>query len=132
MSWARLDALAGRASSRLFSERVKILPQQVSRVVVGGADPVRPAFDVMATLDVTEHSDHVHGDRSQAGNRQDFIVAEASLLIEAGEFNAVCQAPKVGDRVVAIDRPGSPEFKITTPAAQNGGRHLFMMVAVPV
>jgi hypothetical protein len=132
MSWARLDALAGRASDRLFGERVRIEPQAAGRVVIGGPDPDRPAFEIRATLDVTEHADHARGEGSRNGSRQDVNVQEIALLIEAGSIVVPNALPKAGDRVVALDRPGSPEFKVATPAVQNGGRFLFMLVPVPV
>ncbi|MFI5411301.1 hypothetical protein [Kaistia sp. UC242_56] len=132
MSWARLDALAGRASDRLFGERVRIEPQAAGRVVIGGPDPDRPAFEIRATLDVTEHAEHARGEGSRNGSRQEVNVQETALLIEAGSILAPNALPKTGDRVVALDRLGAPVFKIATPAEQNGGRFLFMMVPLPV
>ncbi|WEK50316.1 MAG: hypothetical protein P0Y66_22180 [Candidatus Kaistia colombiensis] len=131
MSWARLDALAGRASDRLFGERVRIEPQAAGRVVIIGPDPDRPAFEIRATLDITEHSDHARGEGTRNGARQDVNVQEIALLIETGSIVAPDALPKAGDYVIALDRPGAPKFKIATPAGQNGGRHLFMMIPVP-
>ncbi|WP_336801801.1 hypothetical protein [Kaistia sp. MMO-174] len=131
MSWARLDALAGRASNRLFGELVRVEPQaNSSRIVVGGADPDRPAFEARATLDITDHSDHARGEGTRTGSRQDVVVQEVALLIEASSIVAPNEMPKIGDYVVALDRPGAPKFKIATPAGQNGGRFLFMLVPV--
>lgn len=132
MNWARLDALAGRASARQFGERVKVVPKSQSsgRLVVGSDDPERSSFEITATLDITDHSEHIGGDGSRTASRQDLMLQEVALLIEAGSILPPNAMPKVGDYIVALERPGSPAFKIATPAEQNGGRYLFMMVPV--
>ena len=69
-----------------FAERVRIVPQMASRVVVGKPDPNRPAFVVRGTLLLDNEYDTASGAGTRNGTTPGVMVATNILTIEVSQI----------------------------------------------
>jgi hypothetical protein len=64
----------------------------------------------------------------RAGDRT-VVMADATARIDQAKLEG--QLPKVGDLVVAIDRPDAPSFEVTTVESDGLARILLSLVRLP-
>ncbi len=96
----------------VYAERIRIVPQAASRVVVGTPDRSRPAYIVRGTLLLDNEYDTPSGAGTRNGTTPGAMVATNTLTVELTEIPNTARLPKPGDYVEAIDRPAVPVLRV--------------------
>ena len=84
------------------------------RIVVGAADPTRPQFEVRGTLILDNEYATASGAGTRNGTTPAMMAPQNTLTLEVSEIRGPNRMPKAGDFIRAIERPGTPEYRITS------------------
>jgi hypothetical protein len=124
------NAWAGRQHQldRIFGESIRLNPMLAGGYAAPVIDPDRAERLVLAII--TEIPQRRHMDENALG--RDFnpvmVLADTMASIDAARLNG--DVPRVGDRVVAIERPDQPQFEITVVESDGLARVLLSLVKV--
>lgn len=125
-----LEAWTARqpALDRAFAETVCLVPMRPGGYAEGVDDSDRAERQVLAII--TERPERTRAVDNAVGRDFDraFIMADTVASIDAARLGD--QWPKVGDRVVALDRPQTPAFEITIVESDGLARVLLTLVRI--
>lgn len=95
----------------------------------GVPDPDRAGWQVWAII--TEMVGRMRAVENSVGRDFDRTVVMADTVASIDQARLEGQLPKVGDLVVAIDRPDAPSFEVTTVGSDGLARILLSLVRLP-
>lgn len=124
--FASIAAAAFAPIDATFGERLQVQHMLAAQFLAPSSDPAFPDFVVVGVLDidgeVRDMSGRKEGDRSEIQTAQRFAdIADAA-------FCAAQPAPVTGTILTALDRPGSPAFRVTDALSQDDGRTKYQVV----
>ena len=106
VDWLRLESMVDKVVGNAFAESVRL-----SFLKNGAVDPTRPAVDIVAQLHVGgDDSSSMEGGRGD-GYRSRLAAGTGELFIDRNRYTG--NLPKVGDRVRANSRRGTPWFEVS-------------------
>jgi hypothetical protein len=114
---------------RVFAETIRLVPMRAGGYAAGSPDPDRIEREFPAII--TETPQRMRAVESSVGRDFDrtVVVADTRASIDQAKLGA--ELPKVGDLVVAIDRPDSSSFEITAVESDGLARILLSLVRLP-
>jgi hypothetical protein len=114
---------------RVFAETIRLVPMQAGGYTAAAFDPSRAQREFPAII--TETPSRMHATANAAGRDFDrtFVMADTVASIDQVKLGG--ELPKVGDLVVARDRPDAPTFEITAVESDGLARVLLSLVRVP-
>lgn len=123
-NWQRLDALAGAAVNRVYSDVVRITPRiAASEYIAASPDPDFEPEEIKAVFALSPGTDDLRGARISGETRgvSRAVFAEASIQIMAAVAATIGFKPKTGDLIQLIERPGSPAYSVEHPETLDCG-----------
>ena len=114
---------------RVFAETVRLVPMRAGGYAAGVPDPDRAARQVPAII--TETPGRMHTVENSVGRDFDRTVVMAETIASIDQARLGAELPKVGDLVIAIDRPDTPSFEITAVESDGLARVLLSLVRMP-
>jgi len=125
------QAWAARQSEldRVFAENVRIVPMRAGGYAAGVADPDRAARQVLAII--TETPGRMRTVENSVGRDFDRTVVTADTVASIDRERLGAEWPKVGDLVIAVDRPQNPTFEIAAVESDGLARVLLSLVRMP-
>ena len=114
---------------RIFSETIRLVPMRAGGYAAGGPDPGRIERQVQAII--TEKPQRMRAVENSVGRDFDRMVVMADTVASIDQATLAANLPKAGDLVIAIDRPGTPSFEITTVESDGLSRILLSLVRLP-
>lgn len=124
------ETWAGRqpALDRAFAETIGLVPMRPGGYAEATPDPDRAERQVLAII--TERPERTRMSDNAVGRDFDrmFVMADTVASIDAARFGD--EWPKVGDRVVALERPQTPAFEITVVESDGLARVLLSLVRI--
>lgn len=114
------------ALDRAFAETVRLVPMRSGGYADAAPDLDRAERQVLAII--TERPDRKRTVENAVGRDFDraLVMAETVASIDAGRLGG--EWPKVGDRVILLDRPDQPAFEITVVESDGLARVLLSLV----
>jgi hypothetical protein len=112
----------------VFAETIRLVPMRPCGYAEATPDPDRAERQVLAI--VTERPERTRTVDNAVGRDFDrtFVMADTVASVDATRFGG--EWPKVGDRVVALDRPQTPAFEITVIESDGLARVLLSLVRI--
>jgi hypothetical protein len=124
------ETWAGRqpALDRAFAETIRLMPMRPGGYAEAVPDPDRAERQVLAII--TERPERTRTVDNAVGRDFDrmFVMAGTVASIDAARLGD--EWPKVGDRVVALERPQTPVFEITAIESDGLARVLLSLVRI--
>jgi hypothetical protein len=122
------QAWAARQSEldRVFAETIRLVPMRAGGYAAGGPDPDRIERQVPAII--TEKPQRMRAVENSVGRDFDRMVVMADTVASIDQTKLVADLPKAGDLVIAIDRPDTPSFEVTTVESDGLARILLSLV----
>ena len=114
---------------RVFAETIRLVPTRAGGYAVGGPDPDRIEREFPAIL--TEAPRRMRMVENSIGRDFDRTVVMADTVASIDQAKLEGELPKVGDLVIAIDRPDAPSFEVTTVESDGLARILLSLVRLP-
>ena len=114
---------------RIFAETIRLVPMLPGGYATAVPDPDRPERQVLAII--TEIPERKRTVENAVGRDFDraFVMADTIASIDRTRLGD--DLPKVGDVVIAIDRPDTPSFEITAIESDGLARILLSLVRAP-
>lgn len=112
----------------VFAEPVRLVPMWPGGYAEAAPDPDRAERQVLAII--TERPERTRTVDNAVGRDFDrgFVMADTVASIDAAGLGD--DWPKVGDRVVAMERPQTPAFEITVVESDGLARVLLSLVRI--
>jgi len=114
---------------RVFGETIRLVPMEAGGYTAGIPDPDRAERQIPAIM--TEAPRRMRMVENSVGRDFDRTVVMADTVAGIDQAKLEGQLPKVGDLVVAIDRPDTPSFEITAVESDGLARILLSLVRLP-
>jgi hypothetical protein len=114
---------------RVFAETIRIVPMRAGGYAAGNPDPDRVERQVPAII--TETPQRMRAVENSVGRDFDRMVVMADTVASIDQATLGADLPKVGDLVVAIDRPNAPRFEVTAIESDGLARILLSLVRLP-
>ena len=118
-----------RELDRVFAETIRIMPMRAGGYAAGVPDPDRAARQVPAII--TETPRRMHTVENSIGRDFDRTVVMADTIASIDQAKLGAELPKIGDFVMAVDRPDTPTFEITAVESDGLARVLLSLVRLP-
>lgn len=114
-----------------YGEQLQIVPWIVGDVLAGGPDPSQPAFIVVGILDAPTRVERVEGAAGVIGARSDVTACAPQVDFAESVFGPAAPQPLENWRITAIERDGSPTFRIIgLPRPDGVGRLVCSLLKV--
>lgn len=114
---------------RIFAETIRLVPMLSGGYATAVPDPDRPERQVLAIIiEIPERKRTVENAVGRDFDRA-FVMADTTASIDRTRLGD--DLPKVGDVVIAIDRPDTPSFEITAIESDGLARILLSLVRAP-
>lgn len=109
-----------------FAETIRLIPMRPGGYAEAAPDPDRAERQVLAII--TERPERTRTVDNAVGRDFDraFVMADTVASIDALRLGG--EWPKVGDRVILLDRPDQPAFEITVVESDGLARVLLSLV----
>lgn len=117
------------ALDRVFAETVRIVPMRAGGYAAGVPDPDRTERQVPAII--TETPARMRTVENSVGRDFDRTVVTADTVASIDQARLGAEWPKVGDLVIAVDRPENPTFEIAAVESDGLARVLLSLVRMP-
>lgn len=120
----RAAATAFEAVARTFGEAIRIEPMVASEYATAVPDPGRPVKEARATVTLTPSVDNFDGARqgTKLTTQTRFAQREARIWFAPDAYAAIGYVLRVGDRIVLIDRDGTPVYRVSRdPVSSDRG-----------
>jgi hypothetical protein len=114
---------------RILAETIRIVPMRAGGYAAGAADPGRIERQIPAII--TETPQRMRAVENSVGRDFDRMVVMADTVASIDQATLGADLPKVGDLVVAIDRPNAPRFEVTAIESDGLARVLLSLVRLP-
>jgi hypothetical protein len=114
---------------RIFAETIRLVPMRAGGYAVGGPDPDRIEREFPAII--TETPQRMRAVENSVGRDFDRMVVMADTVASIDQAKLGGELPKVGDLVVAIDRPDTPSFEVTAVERDGLARIQLSLVRLP-
>jgi hypothetical protein len=114
---------------RVFAETIRLVPTRAGGYAAGLPDPDRIERQVPAII--TETLQRMRAVENYVGRDFDRTVVMADTTASIDQAKLEGELPKVGDLVVATDRPDAPSFEVTTVESDGFARVLLSLVRLP-
>ena len=111
---------------RTFAETISLVPMRGGGYAAGGPDPDRIEREFPAII--TETPQRMRMVENSLGRDFDRMVVMADTVAGIDQAKLGADLPKVGDLVVAIDRPEAPSFEVTAVESDGLARILLSLV----
>lgn len=113
----------------VFGETIRLVPMEAGGYTASISDPDRAERQIPAII--TETPQRMRAVENSVGRDFDRTVVMADTVASIDQAKLEGQLPKVGDLVVAIDRPDAPSFEVTTVGSDGLARILLSLVRLP-
>ena len=114
---------------RVFAEAIRIIPIRAGGYAAGNPDPDRAERQVTAII--TERPGRMHTVENPIGRDFDRAVITADLIASIDQARLGAEWPKLGDLVIAVNRPDTPSFEIAAVESDGLARILLSLVRLP-
>jgi hypothetical protein len=114
---------------RIFAETIRLVPMRAGGYAAGASDPDRIERQVPAII--TETPQRMRAVGNSVGRDFDRMVVMAGTVASINQAMLGADLPRIGDLVVAIDRPDAPSFEVTTVESDGLARILLSLVRSP-
>ena len=114
---------------RVFAETIRLAPTRAGGYAAGIPDPDRIERQFLAII--TETPQRMRAVENSVGRDFDRTMVMADTVASIDQTKLEGQLPKVGDLVIAIDRPAAPRFEVTTVESDGLARILLSLVRLP-
>jgi hypothetical protein len=114
---------------RVFGETIRLVPMEAGGYTAGISDPDRAERQIPAIM--TEAPRRMRMVENSVGRDFERTVVMADTVASIDQAQLGPELPKVGDLVVAIDRPDTPSFEVTTVESDGLARVLLSLVRLP-
>jgi hypothetical protein len=114
---------------RVFAETVRIVPVRAGGYAAVAPDPDRSERQVPAII--TETPGRMRAVDNSVGRDFDRTVVTADTMASIDQTRLGAEWPKVGDLVIAVDRPDAPTFEVTAVESDGLARILLSLVRMP-
>jgi hypothetical protein len=114
---------------RIFAETIRLVPMRAGGYAAGGPDPDRIERQVPAII--TEKPQRMRAVENSVGRDFDRMVVMADTVASINQAMLGADLPRIGDLVVAIDRPDAPSFEVTAVESDGLARVLLSLVKLP-
>jgi hypothetical protein len=123
-----LEAWTARqpALDRAFAETVRLVPMRPGGYAEAVSDPDHSERQVLAII--TERPDRKRTVQNAVGRDFDRAIVMADTVASIDAMRLGGEWPKVGDRVILLDRPDYPAFEITVVESDGLARVLLSLV----
>ena len=113
---------------RVFAEAIRLVPKLTGGYASAVSDPDRAERELLAIM--TETPSRMHTSDNSVGRDFDraFVTADTVASIDSARLGG--DLPKVGDIVIAVDRPDMPTFEITVVESDGLARVLLSLVRI--
>jgi hypothetical protein len=111
---------------RVFAETIRIVPMRAGGYAAGTPDLDRIVQQVPAII--TETPRRMRTVENSVGRDFDRTVVLADTVASIDQAKLEGELPKVGDLVIAIDRPDAPNFEVTAVESDGLARILLSLV----
>jgi hypothetical protein len=111
---------------RAFAETIRLIPMRPGGYAEAMPDPDRAERQVLAIITETPERKRTVDNAVGRDFDRAFVMADTVASIDAARLGD--EWPKVGDRVVALDRPQRPVFEITAIESDGLARVLLSLV----
>jgi hypothetical protein len=117
------------ALDRAFAETIRLVPMLPGGYATAVPDPDRPERQILAII--TEIPERKRTVENAVGRDFDraFVMADTIASIDHARLGG--ELPKVGDVIIAVDRPDTPSFEITAIEGDGLARILLSLVRAP-
>lgn len=124
-----IEGLMSGAIKASFGTRLRVLPQREGKVVVGGADPSRPVYEVRGVLDHTVTPALPQGSGSRDGNMSTLSAPDPRATISKAALGSN-EPPGKGDLIQALDRAGQPLYRVSNVLPLGTTDLIFILTVV--
>lgn len=116
------------ALDRAFAETIHLVPMRPGGYAEAAPDPNRAERQMLAII--TERPERTRTVDNAVGRDFDraFVMADTVASIDAARLGG--EGPKVGDRVILLDRQDQPAFEITVVESDGLARVLLSLVRI--
>jgi hypothetical protein len=114
---------------RIFAETIRLVPMRAGGYAAGSLDPDRIERELPAII--TETPQRLRAVENSVGRDFDRMVVMADTVASIDQAQLGPELPKVGDLVVAINRPDAPSFEVTAVESDGLARVLLSLVRLP-
>ncbi|MGA7450235.1 MAG: hypothetical protein WBW73_02775 [Rhodoplanes sp.] len=114
---------------RVFAETIRLVPMRAGGYAAGTPDLDRSTRQVPAIF--TERPGRMHTVENSIGRDSDRTVVMADTIASIDQANLGAELPKVGDLVIAVDRPDTPSFEVTAVESDGLARILLSLARLP-
>jgi hypothetical protein len=114
---------------RIFAQTIRLVPMRAGGYAAGNPDADRIEREFPAII--TETPQRMRAVENSVGRDFDRMVVMADTVAGVDQAKLGTELPKVGDLVIAIDRPDSPSFEITAVESDGLARILLSLVRLP-
>jgi hypothetical protein len=114
---------------RVFAETIRIVPMRAGGYAACMPDPDRAAQQIPAII--TERPGRAHTVENSIGRDFDRALMTADLIASIDQARLGAEWPKLGDLVIAVNRPDAPSFEIAAVESDGLARVLLSLVRMP-
>jgi hypothetical protein len=112
----------------VFAETISLVPTRPGGYAEGAPDPDRAERQVLAII--TERPDRMRTVQNAVGRDFDRAIVMADTIASIDTTRLGGEWPKVGDRVILLDRPDQPAFEITVVESDGLVRVLLSLIRI--
>ena len=112
----------------VFAETVRLVPTLPAGYAEAAPDPDRAERQVLAII--TERPDRMRTVQNAVGRDFDRAIVMADTIASIDTTRLGGEWPKVGDRVILLDRPDQPAFEITVVESDGLVRVLLSLIRI--
>ena len=128
--FADLETIVSDAVDTVMGETTRIEPQSKGDVFSGAADSSRPPFEVVGIVDFSPTTATVGDESSYDGFQPSLAGDRIHVSYALSSFPNASSYPRQNDIIVAIERSGTPKFRIMK-APEHDGIGRMICVCVP-
>ena len=114
---------------RVFAETIRLVPTRAGGYAAGIPDPDRIERQFLAII--TETPQRMRAVENSMGRDFDRTVVMADTVASIDQVHLGADLPKVGDLMIAVDRPDAPSFEIAAVESDGVARVLLSLVRLP-
>jgi hypothetical protein len=128
--FAELETIVSDTVDSVMGERTRIEPQGKGDVFSGSADDTRPPFEVIGVVDFSPTTVTVGDESSYDGFQPSLAGDRIHVSYALSSFQNASSYPRQNDVIAAIERSGTPKFRIMK-APEHDGIGRMICVCVP-